>query len=566
MSTKSIVEIDVQDEAFKRFGDLFEKYAEVLAGTPATWKSVGKESTAVAKQFERMVAALLAQNQLSRESKDADEKRHKQLVSTEKLWTSMARSSGTIAKNVLDIGAGMLKWGSLIAGGLVGGGLFGIDKMAASVSNSRRSAMGLGMSIGEQKSFNINFERLLDPNFLSQVAEMKMDPSKAGPLYTMGVGTGGSTEQTAVALVKAMRTRALATPVGMLGMLDSMTGLNAGAEEWRRLHDMPGSEFNSLIAGNRRDIAGLNIDPATARKWTEFTKQMELAGGTIFKVFVTGLAPLAEPLTHLSKSLTEFVARLFPAGGNGPVQKGIEGLGHWLDGLSGKLSAPEFLSSVDKFVSSTGKIADSLHDLSEDFDSLRIMAGGVGAAGGAVKNSWIQGWHFWTDPIANAWHSLNNNGAPDADYFKSLAKGYANKNGSSYALAVAEMGLESSYGANTGTQPGGATGLFQIKPVWSKYFGENPDDPKQATDMATKINAILGKKYGSDFRAQLAAFHMGETDFDKVYKFHRKDWINYVDTVRPGTSNYVNQGMRIIVNNNTGGSAHVSVNALAAGP
>lgn len=564
MGVKSIISVDVDDAKFKQFHELFTKYQTQLSKTPGMWAQAGKEQDALSSNFEKMTAVLLAQGQIARDNDDADEKRGKRLSAAERLWTSIGKSSAFIAKNVLDVGTGLLKWGSLIGAGLLGGSLFGIDKMAGSVSSSRRSAMGMGLSIGEQKAFGVNFERLLDPNFLSQVNEMKSDPSKSGPLYTMGVGTGGSTEETATALVKAMRAKALATPTGMLGLLDSMTGLSAGTETWRRLHDMKGSEFNSLVAGNRRDIGGFNIDPATALKWQNFTTQMERAGESIFKVFVTGLAPLAEPLTHLSEAFTKFVTRLFPAGGNGPVQKGIENLGHWLDGLSGKMSAPAFLSSVDKFVSGTGQLAASIHDLAEDIDSLRIKAGGVGAGAGAIGDAFADSWHFWTDPIKNTWNKLNNNGTPDKDYFLSLAQGFAKQNKSDYGVAAAEMGLESSYGANTGTQAGGATGLYQLKPVWSKYFGQNADDPKQATDMATKINAILGKKYGNDMRAELAAYHLGETDFDKIYSAHRKDFMKYLPAE---SQDYVNKGVRIAVtiNQNTGGSTTASVNALAAG-
>jgi len=37
-----------------------------------------------------------------------------------------------VAKNVLDIGAGLLKWGALLGGGLAVGGLFGLDRFAYS--------------------------------------------------------------------------------------------------------------------------------------------------------------------------------------------------------------------------------------------------------------------------------------------------------------------------------------------------------------------------------------------------------------------------------------------------
>jgi hypothetical protein len=83
--------------------------------------------------------------------------------------------------------------------------------------------------------------------------------------------------------------------------------------------------------------------------------------------------------------------------------------------------------------------------------------------------------------------------------------------------------------------------------------------------MATKINAILGKKYNNDIRAELAAYHLGETDFDKIYSAHRTDFMRYLPKE---SQDYVNKGVQIAVtiNQNTGGSTTASVNALRAGP
>lgn len=561
MATRSIISVDVDDAKFVRFQALYAKYTEELGKTPNAWKAAGKESAAMATQFERMAAALMAQNALSAESKDADEKRLKQLSTSERLWTSMSKSASSIARSVLDVGTGLLKWGGLIGGAALFGSMFGIDRMARDVSNSRRSAMGQGLSIGEAKAFGVNFERLLDPNFLSQVAEMKMDPSKAGPLYTMGVGTSGSTEDTAIALLKAMRARAVSTPIEQLGLLDTQTGLSAGTEEWRRLHDMKNPEFNSLMAGNRRDIAGLGIGDGTAQGWQNFTTQMERAGATIFKVFVQGLSPLSGPLTHLSEAFTKFVTQLFPASGNGPVQKGIENLGHWLEGLSGKLSSQSFLTSVDSFVSNTGQLADAMQTI---VDAVQHPGSTLGkAVVGAVKEDFIGGHQAL---LAGAKYGVSLLGKAGDWVAKQAALAQLSQLDSAYGLPAGTLayvwGKESSFGFNPQDQPGknGAQGPFQIKPA--VQGGINAHNFSQSSNRAGQLIKEELARYHGDIAKAIAAYHLGDPAMDQTLSKYGSNWrkqVPYVSDLSP------QKGISVTINNNTGGSTTASVNALAAG-
>jgi hypothetical protein len=538
--TKAIIEVDIRDEKFQRFRELFDRYTAELAKTPNAWKAVSKESAGMATQFERMSAALMAQNALTAETKDAEDKRHKVLSANEQLWSSMAKSSGVIAKHSLDIGTRLLKWGAILGGGLLGGSLWGIDKMAAGVSESRRSAMGLGLSIGEQKSFNINFERLLDPNFLSQVAEMKMDPSKAGPLYTMGVGTGGSTEDTAVALVKAMRSKAQSTRIDQLGLLDKMTGLNAGTEEWRRLHDMGTPEFNQLLAGNKSGVGALGLDDATAKKWQDFTTQMQKAGTQIENVFVKGLVKLAGPLENLSKSLVSFIEALSKSG---IAKEAVDTVSGWLDSFSTKIGNGDFLKKVEQFTGDLSGLSDAVHaaisdpagtaeNLAGKAISTSFNAGPLGfLGGGSGLGSWLT--------------SLWNPQKGKSDWLSTLDSKYQLPQGSlDYIWQSA-----SSRGTN---RKSFSAGDFQLTGDAAK--GVDRQDFGQSSERVAKMIHEELQRYGGDIVKAIAAYKIGEGGVDKAVKQYGKDWQRHVPYVA-----------KIKIENATGGSAHVSVNALAGG-
>ena len=152
MPVKSIIDVEVNTAAFSRFQELFGKYQEQLAKTPSVWAKANAEQADGLSHFEKMSALLMANAQLQRENDEADEHRLKRLTTSEKLWTSISRSSGNIAKSVLDIGSGILRWGGLLAGVATGAGLFGIDRLAQHTADQRRSSLGLGVVHRRTKS------------------------------------------------------------------------------------------------------------------------------------------------------------------------------------------------------------------------------------------------------------------------------------------------------------------------------------------------------------------------------------------------------------------------------
>jgi hypothetical protein len=122
--TKAILDIDVNDQSFQRFQSLFGKYQEQLKATPGLWSKAGKEQAASAGEFEKMAASMMAISQLHREGADQTEKQNKTLTLSERLWTSMGRSTKDVAKNVICATGALLKWTGLLSAvsGILGAG------------------------------------------------------------------------------------------------------------------------------------------------------------------------------------------------------------------------------------------------------------------------------------------------------------------------------------------------------------------------------------------------------------------------------------------------------------
>jgi hypothetical protein len=551
---RSVIDVDVNDASFVRFKELFGKYTEALAKTPTDWKNATDEQRVANSLLESMTKRLEDAAEISHDNEEADEKRLKNLHTSEKLWSNISRSSASVAKSILDIGAGAIKLGSIAGLGLLGGSLFGIDRMAEGVSGRRRSAMGLGTSIGEQSAFNLDFGRAVDPNFLSMVNEMKSDPGKAWSLSTMGVGAGGSTADTATALLRSMYSRAHSTPTSQLGMLSSITGIGVGTDTWTRLHSMGSKEFNAQLSNYRRDASSLDPGASTALAWANLNTQLSRAGEQISNVFVRGLVPLAKPLEHLSSAVVTVVSR-FLAGGE--IRKGIDGLADGISKWTGTLTKPEFLSKLEVFVSDVGGLADAVHAVVEAYNHPAAALGravvGDFKAGLQQKEDLVVGGAGW---IARKLAGLQAN---LIDSQHGLPAGVANF----------LWGKESSFAFDVANQPGrnGAQGPLQIKP--SVAGGINTHSLSASMDRADWLVADELRRHKDwDIEKALAAYHFGDPTMDAILAQAKRTGQNWLDvptsTDPKGARGYLN-GLNITVTNQTGGSANVSVNSLQGG-
>src|ERR1700722_3243022 len=104
MTAKAILDIDIGGQEFDKFFAEYKEFQKMLDGGPEKIAQMSKEWAKVNAQFDKANAAL---NPLAPQNHDADKERFRRLSDSEKLWSSMARHSQNIAKNVLDVGSGL---------------------------------------------------------------------------------------------------------------------------------------------------------------------------------------------------------------------------------------------------------------------------------------------------------------------------------------------------------------------------------------------------------------------------------------------------------------------------
>lgn len=366
MALESVVDIEVNDEQFQRFSQLFDRYKDALGKMPDSWKKVGGASAETASQFERMTAALMAQGQLSRETASAHATDLKLLRSHETVWKSIRTQTSGILGNVLKIGSRLARWGvglGALGLGLGGGTFFGLGKLAEDVSNRRKYALGTFSAIGQPRAFDITAGRYFQ-NPTGVMTDVSQALHTIGPgmmtLRALGIGTGGTTFSTLGTLMGRLQTLAKAFPPSMMGNLVSMYGLGTlgiSAQDLATLRNISSGELQSQIKAMHSRYNQFRQSQGTGLAYQNFTSQLQTTWGRIWSGIVRDLVGLQGPLTELSKSLGKAADTLLRSP---ELKKGIKAFGEDIQSLAKYLISPSFQQGLANFVSEVGGLAHFL--------------------------------------------------------------------------------------------------------------------------------------------------------------------------------------------------------------
>ena len=290
-----------------------------LTKQPAQWAQVGSAIRSNAQGFQAIVNALVAQTAVLAQVQQTQHKETTELDRQDKLWARIARNTRGVYHDVLGATEALVKWTGLttIFTGLLGAGsLYGLERIAETIGESRRTALGYGVGIGQQRAFGLDFGRFVnDPNqLLGGVAGAMLDIASPGYAGLVG-GAGFSPEflkQNNAAQVSAALLDKI--PQIFAGLSDQMiqsrltaTGLDQlglTSFDVKRLRDMQPEEREQQKR-YLEDTTAFNLDPATAKQWQDLDTQLQRASGTIFTVLVQGLTSLTDPLKKLSTSVVD---------------------------------------------------------------------------------------------------------------------------------------------------------------------------------------------------------------------------------------------------------------------
>lgn len=360
MAISSQINIDVNAAEFTALKAAFDKYETALKKMPAAWKGVGAEVAKTKTSFEAVANSIAVQAGtmavISKHSSDF----YNVTTATARHWSTLALSTGSVAKNIVGATESLLKWTGII--GLVtgAGGLFGFDRLAQSVSSQRTAALGTGGTYGARAAFVTNFRRFGDPEaLLSRVAEAQTSIKESVSLKLLGLTQEDLKGDPADVAIKALQHGA------QIANRDKATGFPVGSDphlrlfstaERIRLRDHP-EEIEEMIARMRADQKSgrLNLSPADQKGYQDFTTRMEKASREIETIFVKGLVKLAGPLGELSDATVKLVDKFTEKA----LPDLIKDLGGAIEWLAKEVEKPAFVSAVEGLVSDISSLAAS---------------------------------------------------------------------------------------------------------------------------------------------------------------------------------------------------------------
>lgn len=364
MTFKSIIDVDVNDQNFKKFHELFQKYQANLTKIPAAWKAANSEAKSA---LDAAVAATLAQQAISESMVKSERVQEKSAKATAAYWHSIGKSTSKVVSNINHITKSLLKWTALtsVVSGVLGvGGLFGIDRLAAGVFAGRRSATGLGVSYGEEKAFGVNYGRLVDPQqFLGGVNEALHDVTKRVGLYGAGLTEsdlrGKNAAQLSPLLLEHLKRLADQTPESQLAQVLHARQLDqfVNLQEFQRLRHATPAEMARYRSQFGKDQQRLNLADDVQRKWQDFSVQLSRAGQVIENVFVRDLTALVPGLEKLSQSVAKAVDAFLSSPN---LQVWITKVGAALEHVGQYLGSDQFQTDVKDFAAGIATLAHSV--------------------------------------------------------------------------------------------------------------------------------------------------------------------------------------------------------------
>ncbi|EPT4023362.1 hypothetical protein ACVQMG_001568 [Enterobacter roggenkampii] len=602
MVAKSIVDIDVNDDKFVAFLEKFKEYQAALEELPEAWRVLAHGATdatketakaktegdLLAKAFSDGASAILSINSglerltdsLDRANK-SQEDFNKKTRSSKGFLSDASKDAKSLAGHIRDATTSLLSWGGVVGlfTGVLGvGGLFGLNRLAATTGSQRFTSLGIGTSIGALDSTAINYQKALGnpTETLGAIRDSQMDLSKRWTFQAMGIN---NPDQDPAKLLPQMirNARDIFVKNG-----STLQGANAygltnffSLDDLNRFKNMSDEEIDAMERRAQKDAKLLQITDQQARQWQDFNVQLDYSSQSIRNAFVRGLGPLTPQLSKLSDAL---------AGAIDTVLQSPE-LGKWIDGLAGGierfgkyLASPEFTKDVDSFmagIEKLGALIGKVYDwvvgktdisVSDVTSASSILSDkkvtdpktGQTYTPGSEDDPRVWGWlkgvkRFFSSgdvkPVDPTPADVSAKGRTIADRFNNptnlrWAEGYGTHNTKSGKFAVFPTLDEGVLASAKQLQIYGTRGINTVSDIAKKWAPSNENDTAEYIRHVVKTTGL-----GANDRLNL-------NDPAILAKL-----ISAMST-KEGAGNRVSEGAVIQIFNNTGGNAIVSSSQL----
>jgi hypothetical protein len=605
MATKSIIPIEVDDQSFKAFYDLFQQFQDKLGELPEDWKQVHAAAEgshealagAAGAIVESMVQAKEHARQLASNMKDAVEAQKQFRITTGEGETGLKKmniEAKELAHTIFGIGKFLFKM-SAIGVATAAGSLFGIDKLAEHAVGNQRAARGLGLTTGQLRAFQTDIgSRYMDDNVLESVANARNDLT--GRVWLQrALGTSSdqidkaNTGDLAAQLAIKVHDWWASTPQSQHNeSFFQSTGFEQSGISLDMARQIGNTDRGELTRARQQyntDASSLNVSDRSTDALYGFSRQLDLAGRSL-ETFLTnrlGDPSLNEALGNLLSTLEKdaevLVNEIFS-------KENLDVLSHGIDTLTGILGGKEFKDDVKILADGIGQIAKAImvalrliapstdqgpttdkdgNPVLEDMESHQTHGLGDRQANGG--DTWLgryflnrqdyyggngQGNATYGGPYYGTINPKTQQGKDNLAYLGGLEKTLKLPEG----LLASTVSVESSGIANALSNKG-AMGAMQLMPGTAKQYGvTDPNDFAQNVRGGASYYAWLQSRYKGDLRKEIGAYNWGPGNLDKAVAQYGDKWESHAPAE---TQNQIKQVLALMARNQNQNTVKIEI-------
>ncbi|HEY1249045.1 MAG TPA: hypothetical protein VGE97_08670 [Nitrososphaera sp.] len=289
--------------------------------------------------------------------------------------------------NLLKTATGeFFKWSTLI-GGIsallgMGGGLFGIERLAAAIMQKRKQVLGLGGTFGGVQAANIFGQSIMDnpQQVLTGIrAGTGGAPEQLRALAALGIpfGTQKKPEEllpdVLMKVQDLMKKSAPGTEL-MVGRAYGLSALGFSDSDLIRLKTMSRDEIKKFEERMLKEKDELSLSEKAQKAWTDLEVQFKNAKSQLMSTFGEKLADLAKPIGELSDSFVKLVKTLM---NTTLVDDAIKLLVKWLNQLSDYLKGDTVKEDLQKFVKEVESWGPTLKKFKENMEAFATTLGNI---------------------------------------------------------------------------------------------------------------------------------------------------------------------------------------------
>ncbi len=396
---KPILEIEIDDAAFKGFQEKFGAYKAACAQMPEAWGKADSHASDLAAGFEAMVAKMAQANAAINDLAEGARQAGGEQLAAGQAWDRLRYGSKRIGADIYHSTLSLAKWAgltTLFSSILAGGGLFGISRLAMGVSSRRTSAMGMGLDYGEAQSYGVNFDRLGNASGMLAGFNAAMTSGEGqgalvsllGPNADRRMAGKDAAGLIAEALpdIKRLVNNTDPRQLGNVLKARGLDRLGIDLNTAETIGRMSPSEINETIAGFHSDIGSMNLTKENQLNWQNFETQIERAGAVVGNRFADNLSHIAPGLTRLSAGLSDLVGVMLKDGG--PIDGWIKKANTGLMQFAGYIETRGFQTKVENFVKDSAAVGHIIGKITEvPWWAFFHIARDFGEAGADVLNS-----------------------------------------------------------------------------------------------------------------------------------------------------------------------------------